>query len=112
METTILRPAYGTYTVTDDELRGVQAVWGARLIAPADLVYDRQDLVSSDDEAREGLIHWLNNGGIRGAVDFLHGAYLRGDSTERTVCFVDERGIIVGSPQGSYGYVYVTGWLK
>jgi hypothetical protein len=113
METTdVCRPAYGTYTATDEELAGIPAVWGARLIAPADLVHDRQDLVSSDDEAREALIHWLNNGGIRGALDFLRGAYLSGSSSERTTCFEDERGIIVGSPQGSYGYIYVTGWLK
>jgi hypothetical protein len=26
--------------------------------------------------------------------------------------FEDEDGIIVGNPQGSYGYLYVAAWLK
>lgn len=112
MNDTILRPSFGTYHATDDDLRGKRAVWGARLIAPNDLVWDRQDLVSDDDEAKEALVHWLNNGAIRDMRRILDQLYLGGNDNTRHVIIDDERGVIVGSPQGSYGYIYVTGWLK
>jgi hypothetical protein len=31
---------------------------------------------------------------------------------QEAVIYEDEQGIIVGSAQGSYGYLYVCGWLK
>jgi hypothetical protein len=31
---------------------------------------------------------------------------------DEAVIYEDERGKIVGSAQGSYGYLYVAGWLK
>ena len=111
---TILRPAYGTYTVTDDELADKHAVWGARLIAPADLVWDRQDIDSDDDAAKAALVDWLNGGAIREALNALreYRVIIRGNEEDRHTIFEDETGIIVGSAQASYGYVYVLGWLK
>ena len=92
---------------------GITTAWGARLIAPADLLYDRQDLVADSDEAKAELVAWLNGGAIRGALDFLRENYwqLRQDDSE-LVLYNDVDGAIVGSTQGSGGYVYCAGWLK
>jgi hypothetical protein len=90
----------------------VTTVWGARLIAPADLVHDRQDLVAESDEAKQALIAWLNGGAISQALAALRERYVRGDSDEEFVIFEDDRGKIVGNAQASHGYVYVAGWLK
>ena len=91
----------------------IKTAWGARLIAPDDLLWDRQDLVADSDEAKTELIAWLNGGAIRGALDFLRENYwqLRQDDSE-LVLYNDIDGAIVGSTQGSGGYVYVAGWLK
>ena len=91
----------------------VTAAWGARLIAPNDLLHDRQDLVSDSDEAKKELIAWLNGGAIQGALDFLRDNYwqLKQDD-EELVLFNDADGMIVGSTQASGGYVYTAGWLK
>lgn len=91
----------------------VTTAWGARLIAPADLLHDRQDLVAESDEAKAELIAWLNGGAIRGALDWLRENYwqFRQDDSELVV-YNDSDGMIVGSTQGSGGYVYLAGWLK
>ena len=91
----------------------VTAAWGARLIAPNDLLHDRQDLVADSDEAKRELIAWLNGGAIQGALDFLRDNYwqLKQDDGE-LVLFNDADGMIIGSTQASGGYVYTAGWLK
>ena len=91
----------------------VTTAWGARLIAPNDLLHDRQDLVADSAEAKTELVAWLNGGAIRGALDFLRENYwqLRQDDSE-LVLYNDIDGAIVGSTQGSGGYVYLAGWLK
>jgi hypothetical protein len=91
----------------------VKTAWGARLIAPNDLLHDRQDLVAESDEAKTELVAWLNGGAIRRALDWLRENYwqFRQDD-EQLVVFEDADGMIVGSTQGSGGYVYVAGWLK
>ena len=102
----------------------VEAVWGARLIWPNDLVHDRQDLVGHSPEAKDALIAWLNGpGGGDGAIGKMRAKL--GDANSRfeigltsnaqeeeVIIYEDEIGKIVGSPQGSHGYVYVCGWLK
>jgi hypothetical protein len=115
-ENTRLKLAFGRQTFPDD----VQAVWGARLIWPADLLHDRQDLVAHNDEAKQALIAWLNgpnqgDGALKAALNALKTPYTLGlDSTSDTeaVIYEDETGKIVGSAQSSYGYCYVAGWLK
>lgn len=115
-----LTPAYGTYTA-DTYGNGrleARAVWGARMIAPCDLVANRQDLVSEDEAAKAALMEWLNpegTGAIGKAQEKLREVYgraLKRDSEASMVLYEDDIGIIVGSAQASYGYVYVTGWLK
>jgi hypothetical protein len=92
----------------------VKTAWGARLIAPNDLLHDRQDLVAESDEAKQELIAWLNGGGIKAALTNL--ARKRQDFIYRDggefLVYEDDHGKIVGNTNGSGGYVYVAGWLK
>ncbi len=116
MSDTKLELHYGRRTYPDD----VQAVWGARLIWPNDLVYDRQDLAAHNDEAKLALIEWLNDDGIlRKTLDRLGSINVRFEmglmnnkQEDEVVIYEDAVGKIVGSPQASYGYLYVAAWLK
>jgi len=118
-----LEIAFGRRTFPDD----VRAVWGARLIFPADLVHDRQDLAAHDDEAKQALITWLNgaddtgrNGAIAKMLEVLRdanrryavGIRPRMQFEEEAVIYEDDEGKIVGSDQASHGHLYVAGWLK
>jgi hypothetical protein len=94
------------------------AVWGARLIAPNDLVPDRQDLIADSDAAKAVLVAWLDgpnrgDGAIRAMLDDLPKGYsLIAYDNEVHVLFEDARGVMVGSSNGGSGYMYVAGWLK
>lgn len=113
---TKLTITFGRNTYPDD----VRAVWGARLIFPADLVHDRQDLAAHDEDAKQALIAWLNIVGIkemRIALSTASGRQARDISRdmpfeEEAVIYEDDKGKIVGSAQRSHGYMYVCGWLK
>src|SRR3954470_6215723 len=116
---TKLKIAFGRNTYPDD----ARAVWGARLIWPNDLVWDRQDLAAHDDKAKDALIAWLNGpGGGDGAIGKMRA--ILGDTDKRyniglmspaddneVVIYGDDEGMIVGSAQSSHGYLYVAGWL-
>jgi len=96
--------------------KDVAAVWGARLIAPDDLVYNRQDLKADTDEAKQELVLWLNPEGGR-AIERLLGAlrercYRLGQDRNFVAMVEDDEGIIFASTNASGGYVYVTGYLK
>jgi hypothetical protein len=93
----------------------VTCVWGARLIFPDDLVWDRQDMIGEEaDRMMLGL--WLNDGALRAAVTearrMADGLELSPREERRVVLFEDERGIIVADPQSSHGYLYAAAWLK
>jgi hypothetical protein len=113
-----LKIGYGRMTYPDT----ARAVWGARLIWPNDLVWDRQDIAAWTGDDKDALVAWLNgpnrgNGALRAAIDVLADPYNVGlesstPSDVEAVIYEDDRGVIVGSPQGSYGYVYVAAWLK
>jgi hypothetical protein len=95
----------------------VKTAWGARLIAPNDLLHDRQDLVAENDEAKTELITWLNGetrgeGAIQKALDWLNEHHYSFPDGEEFTVFEDERGKIIGNTNKSGGYVYVAGWLK
>jgi hypothetical protein len=115
-ENTRLKLAFGRQNFPDT----VQAVWGARLIWPNDLVHDRQDLAAHNAEARAELIAWLNgpnagDGALRKALDVLKvptALGLNSTGPEEAVIYEDDKGKIIGSAQSSYGYLYVAGWLK
>lgn len=106
-----MRLAFGLSGAVPDD---VATAWGARLIAPDDLLHDRQDLVAEDDGAKASLVDWLNGGAIRKALDESRERYNRsmhGDRNEQHVLYGDNRGIIVGNTNASGGYVYLAGWL-
>jgi hypothetical protein len=93
---------------------GIEAAWGARMIWPDDLVWDRQDMFGSDEQ-RKPLAEWLNGGALKAAREKLREMarnedWLPSSETEATL-YEDERGRVIGSPQGSHGYVYVAAWL-
>lgn len=96
---------------------GVTTAWGARLIAPSDLLHDRQDLVAADDESKAKLIAWLNGtpagtGAIREMQERLvEMRYSMPDGGE-FVAYEDEHGKVIADTRRSCGYVYVAGWLK
>jgi hypothetical protein len=118
---TKLRPSYGSRFADTFMVGDINAVWGARLIWPDDLVHDRQDLDSNNDEAKAALIAWLNGAsdGSGGAIAKMHEKLktpvtlgLKYDGNQTAVIYEDEDGIIMGSAQSSHGYVYVSAWLK
>lgn len=110
-----LELAFGRRTHPDN----VVAVWGARLIWPNDLVWNRQDLVADNDDVKSELITWLNgpnsgDGALSKALLALREPYSLGldpNGEEEAVIYEDESGKIVGSAQRSAGYLYVAGWL-
>lgn len=100
---------YGRNTVPE----GITTAWGARWIAPDDYVWDRQSWRGDDQRP---LVEWLNRGALAGARAearrlFESGQWDGGSEDER-VLFEDAEGKVVGSPQRSFGYVYVAAWLE
>jgi hypothetical protein len=93
---------------------GVTTAWGARFIFPDDLLFDRQGFAGPDTEP---LMQWLNGGALQDARNMARElargvGTLRPDEDRTVTLHEDERGIIVGNPQASHGYLYVAAWLK
>jgi hypothetical protein len=93
------------------------AAWGARLIFPDDLVWDRQSFPGRDTLLGEKLHHWLNaEGALRTALKSARRMsahfQLSPDDHKQVTLFEDEIGIIVANPQSSFGYLYVAAWIK
>lgn len=120
---------------------GTKAAWGARLIYPDDLVYDRQG-IAGDKELVDLTLEWMNS-----KVDMVHPKKvwdseagwktITGDPVNATilgharwkaiqlnedgdmspkdkkghVLYLDEKGAVLASPNGSYGYLYVAAYL-
>jgi hypothetical protein len=93
----------------------VTCAWGARLIWPDDLVYNRQDMIGSDDD-RKALAEWLNGGALKYALTEarrMADAHEVATGDDQMFTLLDcSHGTIVGNPQASYGYLYVAAWLK
>jgi hypothetical protein len=91
----------------------VDTAWGARWIFPDDRVRDRQDLRGP---AATELKNWLNGGAVlrakANAREFAAQGIISSRSSETVTLFSDDRGVVVGNPNGSYGYLYVAAWLK
>lgn len=89
----------------------VTTAWGARWIYPDDIVWDRQDLQGPE---KEKLKAWLNGGAIAKAREVARTEryFMASSSMGRIILYQDKIGIIVASPQASYGYLYVAAWLK
>lgn len=91
------------------------AVWGARWIWPNDVLWDRTDIVGSDDD-REALVRWLNGGALQlareRAAQLAREHELASSDTKQVTLHEDGEGIVIANPQGSFGYLYVSAWLK
>jgi hypothetical protein len=115
-EDTKLIISYGRRNYPDD----VRAVWGARLIWPDDLLWDRQDIAAHDEESKAALTAWLNgpnrgDGALKAMKEALATPYTLGlasDKDDEAVIYEDDKGKIIGSAQSSFGYLYVCAWLK
>lgn len=125
-ETTTPRLTFGLNDAIPDGYE--HAVWGARLIYPADLLWDRQDTIHLGDPTQEKrdkdlLFDWLNGTPDR-AHEKPHGQHplalalaavrrtLTPSENRQAVLYEDESGVIVGNPRASGGYVYIAAWLK
>lgn len=106
------KPAFGLRSGLPDDGR---ALWGARLIWPDDLVWDRQGLTGTEP-GTTNLQTWLNGGALRAALGYarlLADRYeLRGSEDRTVTLYEDETGMVRGNPQNSHGYLYVAAWLK
>lgn len=101
---------------------GVLAAWGARWIFPDDQVHDRQAIIGREHkEEFDRLVKWLDGSGkspgaIRKAMLQARKLYEKGtissNSSDTVTLYEDDKGIIKGNPNGSYGYLYVVGYLK
>ena len=95
---------------------GARAAWGARAIyspgaaRPLDLVWDRQSVYRRTGRGQAHLLSLLNGGILNTVQEVTRG----GDpgSQEVAVLYDDDEVRVVGSPQGSHGYYYVTAWFK
>lgn len=104
----------------------VKVAWGARLIFPDDLVVNRQGFLGRDLPEAEQLIAWLNGdgygftgrgqGAIRRALAEARrqaaAGELRQDEDREIVLYENEHGVIRANPNGSFGYLYICGYLK
>jgi hypothetical protein len=92
--------------------------YGARWIAPNDIVWDRHAVAERDDkrEEREAFIEWLNGGVLRSAAEKsyeLHGmGVLSGDKSRIVTLYEDDYGFVIASDFSSYGYTYAGAFRK
>jgi len=95
---------------------GVPAAWGARLIYPDIMLPDRQSWEGFDTPAGQVLKDWLNGGALRKALEqalkLVDSGQLDPQDSKQVTLFEDTNGIIVASPQKSFGYLYTAAWLK
>lgn len=102
--------AYGARSAVPDD---AHTAWGARLVWPNDLVWDRQDIQGPD---AKDLMDWLNAGRLKEALRVLgelaDAWELRPTDDKIVELWDTDDGRIVANPQASHGYVYVAAWLK
>jgi hypothetical protein len=97
----------------------VEMAWGARLIYPDDLLWDRQGCLPSDTYEKQhmkaDLLTWLSAGAgdaaRREARALAEERELHAMDQHVLTLYEDKDGIVVGSPQGSGGYLYLAAYL-
>ncbi len=95
----------------------VEVAWGARLLWPDDLVHDRQGCAGGEPGGpeRTALLDWLSGGAgeaMRHKARCLARSYELSPTSDAIVTlYEDIVGKVVGSPNGSHGYLYVAAWL-
>lgn len=94
---------------------GVGTAWGARWIYPDDMLPDRQSVGGDEGKEWAQLQKWLDSGPIGKAREKAEYANTAGtmthDSSETFILWKDSVGVVVGSPNRSYGYLYVAAWI-
>lgn len=101
---------------------GCTVAWGARMIAPADLLASRQGCAGGEDGSpeRAKLLEWISGGAAEKARAAAREAKMgtpagwgdyAANSQAVVTLYEDATGKIVGSSQASYGYVYLAAWL-
>jgi hypothetical protein len=91
----------------------ILAAWGARLIYPDDLVWDRTDAIG--EQVHKDKLFALLNERAPQPKDFgpiLSRNGIDSGSNVSIALYEDDEVLLMGSPQSSYGYFYVTGVLK
>ena len=99
--------------------KNTPAAWGARFITDRgylDLVWNRQSIVWRDEGARDELIELLD-GGVIGLIrktykELWDDFEVRGDEAEEHVLVDNDRIKAIGNTNASFGYFYVSAWLK
>lgn len=117
MTTTGVKTRFGAHALQPD---GLRAAYGGRWIVKqdgyTDLVWDRHGVEGEDVEA---LLDWLNEPRGEGALqkarekasELLKRRTIRTNEQSPIVLYQDRKGAVVADTNGSYGYLYVTGWL-
>lgn len=93
----------------------VRTAWGARWIWPDDMLPDRQGFETDlDDAGADAFFTWLNSGPLmkaRAEARRLASSHQLSTTENRQVTlYEDDGGIVVGNPNGSHGYLYVSAW--
>lgn len=108
-----------TYGYNQAIPKDVGGVWGARLIWPNDLLWDRQSIARHEDQASdeelERLTGWLNSIAVKEMREKLSDPWKLGlhpNEDMEAIIYEDEIGKIIGNTLGSHGYVYVVAYLK
>ncbi|MFH2072617.1 MAG: hypothetical protein ABIJ75_07200 [Actinomycetota bacterium] len=88
-----------------------ETLWGARMIFAADrcqAVHDRVDRVGPNAEA---LTDYLADVKVIDRInEQIVMQRIRPNSTDTFELYSDDRVRVIGSPNGSHGYLYVTAW--
>lgn len=89
----------------------VSSAWGARAILrngagnPIDIVGDRQGAAGPRSSE---IVEYLNT--HVGRLDY--DGWIDPSSEGQVTLYSDEEFVVVGSPQGSYGYLYIRAWFR
>src|SRR4029077_848011 len=93
---------------------GVRAAWGARAlysfrrVPKIDLLWDRQNIVGSEED-RRALSTWINEKGLGLLAAKLDQDFV-GTATDKLVTVTDGEYTITANPRRSYGYLYIGAW--
>jgi hypothetical protein len=87
------------------------AAFGARLIYPDDMLWDRKSWHNRDSRFGDRLALWLSTGALRTALDNIEHS-IRPNGDKDVVLHEDRVGKIVGNANASHGYVYIAAFLQ
>lgn len=91
------------------------AYWGARAIyrdSRIDFLPDRQDMIGDDEDRRQLRQALIDAKAHDEITRFFRHTYVSPSEAAHRMIFENERVAVAASPNGSYGYLYLTAWLK